>query len=303
MLRPLLCAALLLSLAVPALAAEAPTTRTAELQRLSKLALTHQAADRPSEARKAFEQILWIDPDHALARRALGYVRQGTTWVQPARPDNAKRAVAKPSAASLWRALRLAPRAADRADAARALDAFKDGETVRRLRHAAMADRVAQVRHAAIDALGRIDRRKATHAFGDLLRSSSRETRIRAVEALGRLGEELAAAYVLYRWESVGGRSPRAYFMTAGQRSYIQDFDTEVASTSFIADPIVGVIQEGTAIDATVLSTYRSITTVERAAYVGALEKISGRKLGNDAKAWRRWFIEARREARKKNAK
>jgi type II secretory pathway component GspD/PulD (secretin) len=46
------------------------------------------------------------------------------------------------------------------------------------------------------------------------------------------------------------------------QLSYIQDFDVEVAQTSFIADPIIGVIQDGLTLDVrpTVSNDRRYIT-------------------------------------------
>lgn len=41
----------------------------------------------------------------------------------------------------------------------------------------------------------------------------------------------------------------RANLTVVNQLSYIQDFDVEVAQTSFIADPIVGIVQDGLALD------------------------------------------------------
>ena len=41
----------------------------------------------------------------------------------------------------------------------------------------------------------------------------------------------------------------RANLTVVNQLSYIQDFDVEVAQTSFIADPIIGVIQDGLTLD------------------------------------------------------
>ena len=41
----------------------------------------------------------------------------------------------------------------------------------------------------------------------------------------------------------------RANLTVVNQLSYIQDFDVEVAQTSFIADPIIGIIQDGLTLD------------------------------------------------------
>ena len=54
----------------------------------------------------------------------------------------------------------------------------------------------------------------------------------------------------------------RANLTMVNQISYIQDFDVEVAQTSFIADPIVGIIQDGLTLDVrpTVSNDRRYIT-------------------------------------------
>ncbi len=54
----------------------------------------------------------------------------------------------------------------------------------------------------------------------------------------------------------------RANLTVVNQLSYIQDFDVEVAQTSFIADPIIGVIQDGLTLDVrpTVSNDRRFIT-------------------------------------------
>ncbi len=54
----------------------------------------------------------------------------------------------------------------------------------------------------------------------------------------------------------------RANLTVVNQLSYIQDFDVEVAQTSFIADPIVGIIQDGLTLDVrpTVSNDRRYIT-------------------------------------------
>ena len=82
------------------------------------------------------------------------------------------------------------------------------------------------------------------------------------------------------------------YFSQARQISYIQDFDVEVAQTSFIADPIVGVLQEGVVQSVRVLATEQTFYTVERTAYHDAVNKLAGVDLGNDVKAWKQFWHE-----------
>ena len=108
-------------------------------------------------------------------------------------------------------------------------------------------------------------------------------------KALGRIGDGSAAPYLVARWEKRSGAFPRAFFAQVDQFSYLQDFDVEVAATSFIADPIVGVLQEGIVQDVRIHATEHTFSTVERVAYAGALRQISGVDHGRDVAAWRRW--------------
>jgi hypothetical protein len=84
----------------------------------------------------------------------------------------------------------------------------------------------------------------------------------------------------------------RANLTVVNQLSYIQDFDVEVAQTSFIADPIVGVLQEGVVQSVRVLATEQTFYTVERTAYHDAVNKLAGVDVGNDVKAWKQFWHE-----------
>jgi hypothetical protein len=45
-------------------------------------ALLQEAAGRAAEARRGFQRVLALDPDHRAARRALGYERVGGRWLR-----------------------------------------------------------------------------------------------------------------------------------------------------------------------------------------------------------------------------
>ena len=68
----------------------------------------------------------------------------------------------------------------------------------------------------------------------------------------------------------------RANLTVVNQLSYIQDFDVEVAQTSFIADPIVGIIQDGLSLDVrpTVSNDRRYITLELQPTVADLLEPI-----------------------------
>ncbi len=173
--------------------------------------------------------------------------------------------------------------------AAEALGRLGDPLAAPALLNRTVVDPEETVRRSAAVALRAIDAPGTIHALGRALWSRDATVRVRAAEALGRIGDVAAAPYVVARWEKRSGNFPRVYFAQVDQLAYIQDFDVEVASTSFIADPIVGVLQEGVVQDVRVLATEQTFSTVERVAYAGALKQISDVDHGRDVKAWRRW--------------
>jgi hypothetical protein len=153
-------------------------------------------------------------------------------------------------------------------------------------------DPTPEVRREVARALHAMGEPSTVHPLGRALESRDEEVRIRAAEALAELGDELAYPYVIYKWEKRSGDFPRVYFSQARQISYIQDFDVEVAQTSFIADPIVGVLQEGTVNAIKILATEATFSLRERVAYQGALSQLAGTDLGSEVKAWKSFWAE-----------
>ncbi|MDJ0972901.1 MAG: HEAT repeat domain-containing protein [Planctomycetota bacterium] len=193
--------------------------------------------------------------------------------------------------APLAKALRLKP-ASLRIFAAEELARLDDPLGVPALIHRAIYDPKKDVRTAAARALKSIDEPDTIHPLGRALKSRYEEVRVHAVEAIGQLGDNLGLGYVIKRWEGRSGDFPQVYFMQARQISYIQDFDVEVAQTSFIADPIVGVIQEGVVQSVKIHATEQVFTTVEHAAVLGALEQLAGTKLGDKLAPWSKFWRE-----------
>ena len=193
--------------------------------------------------------------------------------------------------APLARALRCEPSRL-RVFAAESLARLGDPLAVPALLKRAVDDPEEQVRRAAADALRTIDAPGTLHPLARALWSSDSTVRVRAAEALGHIGDVAAAPYVVARWEKRSGAFARAYFTQIDQFSYIQDFDVEVASTSFIADPLVGVLQQGVVQDVRIHATEQITTKVEQVAYANALRRLSGLDHGHDVQAWRRWVDE-----------
>ncbi len=156
----------------------------------------------------------------------------------------------------------------------------------------AIYDKKKEVREAVVVALKEIGSPDSVHPLGRALDSRYRDVRVRAAEALGMLGDELAYPYIIKKWSGRSGDFPRVYLSTVRQISYIQDFDVEVAQTSFIADPIVGVIQEGVVQAIKIHATEQTFHIYEQPAFQGALKSLHGQDLGNRVGAWAEFWRE-----------
>jgi len=197
-------------------------------------------------------------PDGSLARPALRALRRGKT--------------------------------AERAVAAGLLAKWGDVDAVRPLIRAAVMDREAGVRTAAVGALKAIDHADTARPLGKALYSNSPIVAAHAAMALGEIGGAASIEYIVRRVQSGGGPGGRNNIFVGRQLSYISDFDVEIAQFSQIGDPIVGTIREGVLLDTRVISAREEYTTVERRAFYGALRKATGQDFGENATAWAKWW-------------
>jgi hypothetical protein len=179
------------------------------------------------------------------------------------------------------------------------LGRLDDKDSLPALYKRAIFDTEEDVRDAAVAAI------KATKAEGKpgpfvrALNSPFDRVRIAAVKALGNLGDERAVGPLVARYQVVGGSGQSVYISQTNQISFIQDFDVEVAQTSFIADPVIGVIQDGIVLNFRALSHSGYYDVYEGGAYAEALSKLTDKDLGNDAKAWMEWYRNEQAEARR----
>jgi len=163
----------------------------------------------------------------------------------------------------------------------------------------AIFDTEEEVRDAAVAAIKATDAEGKPGPFVRALNSPFDRVRIAAVKALGNLGDERAVGPLVARYQVVGGSGQSVYISQTNQISFIQDFDVEVAQTSFIADPVIGVIQDGIVLNFRALSHSGTYDVYEGGAYAEALSKLTEKDLGNDAKAWLEWYRNEQREARR----
>jgi hypothetical protein len=127
--------------------------------------------------------------------------------------------------------------------------------------------------------------------------SANQQVRANAVQAVSETAIPIGVKYLVYRYEAHGGSTQRVYYTNIRQVSFIQDFDVEVAQTAFIADPIVGTIQEGLVLDVQVIATSVVGEFVEREVVHMALRKMTGATdVKNEPGAWAAWWKEHKNE-------
>jgi len=182
------------------------------------------------------------------------------------------------------------------------LGALNDKDTLPALYQRAIFDLDEEVRHAAVEAIKATDAEGKIGPFVKALGSAFTPVRVNAATALGTLGDANAVGPLIARFQVAGGSGQSVYITQVNQISYIQDFDVEVAQTAFIADPVIGVIQDGLTLNFRALSHTGEFDVYEGAAYAGALRNLTDKDFGNDAKAWAEWYRNQKREERREKA-
>lgn len=314
--RAALLAVLTVVLAAPGRADETRPEATAAdlLRRAHELA----RAEKHDEADAALRALLRVDPDHEIARARLGYVKTKDGWAQRAagrtRVASTGLLTAYARADTKGRdAIRARVRSLEPAQRTPLLRAALGHEhaAVRRLavaevahgRHADLAgalvktgldDASKSIRTAALTALRELP---DTDAIGLLAHAAEggaeaqSARRVRAIEALGASGDQAAVRYLVALHEVRGGGAPRVAFSDLSQLTFVQDFDVEVASTAFIADPQIGTVQDGRVLDVQVVATGGTSVRVERTAVHRALRTLTGAHEVKDTKgAWLAWW-------------
>ncbi len=259
-------------------------------RRVAKQAVTKQLTKDEKLALAWLGQIGAASKSKAAAAKAVAARRQFA--VLPA----------KAKLRPLVKALHCEP-ASLRVFAADALATLGNREVVRPLLWRLIREPKKDARAAMVRAVRSMKDKDAVHVLGRALRSRYETYRDRAAEALVALGDELAYPYLIYKWEGRGGDFPRVYFVLARQHSYIQDFDVEVAATAFIADPIVGVLQDATALGVKVIATEQIQHLAAVRTFRGALEGLGGVPKGAKVGAWRSWWTANEKRLLAKRAK
>jgi hypothetical protein len=214
------------------------------------LAKDEIAAQAEREARKAADEALKLawNKDAAVRGRAMADIE---------RLDEKHR----------LRPLAIAARI-DRKDvrlrAIEGLGKLGDKETLPALYQRAIFDTDEEVRRAAVLAIKASDAEGKIGPFVKALGSAFAPVRVHAAQALGTLGDAGAVGPLIRRFQVSGGSGQSVYISQVNQISFIEDFDVEVAQTAFIADPVIGVIQDGLTLDVRpTVSNDRQFITLE----------------------------------------
>ena len=208
----------------------------------------------------------------------------------PARSEAARRAMAPATTKDLVAAALGVLGDADpavRRAACRLLGEWGDESALRALVFRGARDLDEGVRREAVLAAASFGHDDTAIPFVRALGSENLRLAANAAQAIGLLGDQRAAGYVVKRLESHGS-SQRAYVSFLNQVSYVRDYDVEIAQASNIANPNIGLILEGTVLDVHVKGTEYTSTWIEPI-LVDTLSHLAGERFANAAQA-RAWY-------------
>jgi len=145
------------------------------------------------QARKAYERVLGIDPEHRAARRELGYEKVGGDWVTG---DDARRAKGFVLCAGKW----MLPTEADRLMRAGLMKQPKANSAHRRRAQElvkAMLDDAPDVRKLAASQLSELPDAALVRPLEKALYAPDPRMRVLAVKTLSRIGDRVALPWLI----------------------------------------------------------------------------------------------------------
>ncbi|MCA8964038.1 MAG: hypothetical protein H6838_16655 [Planctomycetes bacterium] len=161
----------------------------------------------------------------------------------------------------------------------------------------AIIDRDKDVREGAIGLVPTTQAAAVVSYLAPGLMHQAAEVRVRTAEAFGNLGHRDALPLLVAAAPSAntavaggggGNGGVRGHIAILNQQAYIRDFDVEVASASFIADPKIDVLASGTVLDVTVVGVSEVRMVLQ--AYRRALGKVAASDPGDNPTKWPAWL-------------
>lgn len=331
-----------------ALRRELDATDHKDADALYRVGLLAESKGQPDLAKEALVAVIALQPDHAAARRALGYekvdgswitvpearrrrglVLYAGAWVLPVEAEAAAKAEAAASPAAFTpadehlpdvmrtaahgeealaraAALKLArtdakerlpvalallgdPDPKVRAWACIHLASIGDQSALKPLVFSAVRDRDPDVRREATVAAASFGHEDVAMPFLRALGSTHEGIAVNAARALEVLGDTRAVATIVKRISGHGG-SPRVVMETLTKTAYVRDYDVEIAQAANIANPVVGVVQDGMVFDVHVLDAAIQRTVLETV-LVNTFNSLTGANV-KDAQGVLAWWSE-----------
>lgn len=152
-------------------------------------------------------------------------------------------------------------------------------------------DRKPQVREAALRAAQSYQHPRLSRPYIQAIDAAKPATREAAYNAVATLMAPRAVPALIRRLarRADSGGPPRNHVSFTEQISFLQDFEVEIAQGAVIADPVVGILRQGTVLDVRATATV-SIPGGERRRLAALLGKLTGQNFGENAGRWAQWW-------------
>ena len=128
------------------------------------------------------------------------------------------------------------------------------------------------------------------------LAAQTAKVRVRTAEALGELGNPAAIKLLVMAAPNAGkalaggSGEVRSHIAVIQQQAYVRDYDVEVASAAFIANPKVDVLTTGSVLDVSVLAVSEVRTILQ--SYRRSLTKLASSDPGDNPGIWPTWLAQ-----------
>ncbi len=155
-----------------------------------------------------------------------------------------------------------------------------------------LLDSDSRVRDAALEGALRTEHRDLALPYMNAIQSPDPRTRNHAYEALEMMRDPRAVPALIERLNlrssSGHGLGPKGFIHIGEERTYVQDFEVEIAQGAVIADPVIGVLQTGVTLQASAASF--SVPVLERRKVVALLRRYTGQELDDSFELWASWW-------------
>lgn len=253
------------------------------------LARTLPTAD-PDPARER-ERALRAGAQGGAVQRELWIARLDAAHATPAERETLRAALAAELAQNVD---------TRRAFAAHALRRLCPGAELTALEHCALRDKSRGVRSEARRALRDARDPAVVERVAPRMASASPDERLNAIDALGEGGYRAALAPLVSHLANLlappaqggsgNGILPRSHLASKNLVAHVQDFDVEIAQGASIADPIVGIAEEGVILDVAAATWQLPGVRYEGFATCRALARITGEGWRRTPNEWLAWW-------------